>query len=118
MCVLPHALLVRKIVNIVILVDIIYQKYKSYTNINTLTEIAGSGLMFTNNVEYTYEFNGMTIINPPTGNNENNSELKIKGTVKVAGIQNCGAIVDLLNVEITQGSEVFYFSIIIFLHTI
>jgi len=65
--------------------------------------------MFTNNVEYTYEFNGMTIINPPTGNNENNSELKIKGTVKVAGIQNCGAIVDLLNVEITQGSEVFYF---------
>lgn len=63
-------------------------------------------MAFAENTKYGYEFNAKTTIIPPTGSEENISEISIKGKANVIGTKKCGAILYLNHLKITQGSKV------------
>lgn len=72
----------------------------------------GNDVVFAENRKYAYDFHGETKIMTPTESSEGQTKVSIKGNVKIIGTKNCGAILYLKNVEITQGSEVILILII------
>lgn len=70
--------------------------------------IANGEVKFDENIKYGYEFTGKTTIISPTNTQEGVSEVSIRGKANVIGLKSCGAILYLKNVEIIQGTKVFY----------
>lgn len=73
--------------------------------------IANGDVKFAENIKHGYDFNSKTTIIAPTDSEDGMSEISIRGSVNVIGVQNCGAILYLKNIEIIQGTKVFRFSL-------
>lgn len=70
-------------------------------------------MTFTEDVKYSYIFKGKTTIIAPTGTSEGESEVSITGLANIIGTKKCGAILYLKHVQLTQGSKVSNFSIVL-----
>ncbi|XP_050543186.1 apolipophorins-like isoform X2 [Daktulosphaira vitifoliae] len=62
---------------------------------------------FEPNKIYYYDFDGKTTIVTPTNSQYNSSTIVIKGKVQIMGVDNCGAILNLSDIEIQEGMKMY-----------